>query len=179
VRNRALALATLNVNPDHHYFSVLDLNISYARRGQPKVSLFLLIILAVIGPVLVITVISLYPYKFPTRPHGHGLNTRLRDLNTSLLGLSVSLATATVVLNIKNLAGRPRPDFLDRCEPDVENIAAYAAGPSYGLSVSDRWVLVTRDICQADWRDVNDGFRSFPSGYATSKFAWARTMVSC
>lgn len=80
----------------------------------------------------------------------------------------MSLATATVVLNVKNLAGVPRPDFLERCQPDVDNIAAYTVGGSYGKPISDRWVMVTREICQADSRDVNEAFRSFPSGYATS-----------
>ena len=91
---------------------------------------------------------------------------QLRNLNAGLLGLGVSLATTTIALNIKNLAGRPRPDFLERCQPDMENIAAYAVGGGYGRSVSELWVMVTRGICQADWRKVNEGFRSFPSGYA-------------
>jgi hypothetical protein len=164
-----IALGLLNVPPDSHDFSVIDLNISYGHRAQAKVSLPLLVFLAVIAPILSITVLSLWPSNFTSRsPFRRPTSAQLRSLNASLLGLGVSLATATVVLNVKNLAGRPRPDFLERCQPDVDNIAAYAVGGSYGRPISERWVMVTRDICQADKRDVNEGFRSFPSGYATS-----------
>jgi membrane-associated phospholipid phosphatase len=166
----------LNVNPDSHDFSVVDLNISYGYRARAKVSLPLLIFLAVIVPILIITTLSLYPFSFISRSaRGRPSSAQLRSLNASLLGLGVSLATATVVLNVKNLAGIPRPDFLERCQPDVDNIAAYTVGGSYGRSVSDRWVMVTDGICQADWRDVNEGFRSFPSGYATSMFLHSDT----
>lgn len=165
----AIALALLNVNPDSHDFSVIDLNISYGYRAHAKVSLPLLIFLAVIVPVLIIAILSLYPFSFISRSAcGRPSSAQLRSLNSSLLGLGVSLATATIVLNVKNLAGIPRPDFLERCQPNVDNIAAYTVGGSYERSVSDRWVMVTQDICQADSRDVNEGFRSFPSGYATS-----------
>jgi hypothetical protein len=164
----AIALALLNVNPDSHDFSVIDLNISYSHRVRAKVSLPLLIFFAVILPILIITILSLYPFSFISRSASGRPSAQLYSLNANLLSLSVSLATATVVLNVKNLAGIPRPDFLERCQPDVGNIAAYTVGGSYGRSISDRWVMINREICQADSRDVNEGFRSFPSGYATS-----------
>jgi hypothetical protein len=165
----AIALALLNVNPDPHDFSVIDLNISYGHRARAKVNLPLLIFLAVILPILIITILSLYPFSFIWRSaSGRPSSAQLYSLNANLLGLGVSLATATVVLDVKNLAGIPRPDFLERCQPNVGNIAAYTVGGSYGRSISDRWVMVNREICQADSRDVNEGFRSFPSGYATS-----------
>lgn len=159
----------MNANPDSHDFSVIDLDISYRHRARPKVGLPLLIFLAVIVPILSIATLSLYPFSFIWRStYGRPSSAQLRGLNANLLGLGLSLAIATVVLNVKNLAGIPRPDFLQRCRPDVDNIPAYAVGGSYGRSVSDRWVIVTREICQADPHDVNEGFRSFPSGYATS-----------
>ena len=160
-----IALVLLNVNPDFHSFSVVDLSISHGHRPEAKVSLLLLIILAVLAPVLAITIISLYPIRLSG---GLPTSTQFRNLNSRLLGLGVCFATATVILNVKNLAGVPRPDFLERCKPDVDNIAAYTVGANYGISISDRWVMVRREICQAGWSDVNEGFRSFPSGYATS-----------
>ena len=95
---------------------------------------------------------------------------KLREMNASLLGLGVSLATAIIVFTgVKNLSGKPRPDFLARCDPDVENIVAYTVG-GYGQSVSPLWVVVDGGICQQpDKKFLNDGFRSFPSGYATSE----------
>ena len=167
-----IALLVLNANPDFHHFSLLDLNISYSHRPRAKVSLPLLILLAVVFPALTISLICLYPFTrcLPS-------STQFRSLNTSLLGLGVSLAIATAILNVKNLAGRPRPDFLDRCKPDVKKVAAHTVGSGYGRELSGLWVLVVPDICQADWREVNEGFRSFPSGYATSMWFFANALL--
>lgn len=91
-----------------------------------------------------------------------------------MLGLAVSLATATIVFTgVKNLTGRPRPDFLECCEPDFEDVRKYAVGSNYGRRRSDElWTMVTVEICQQqDKAWLRDGFRSFPSGYATIAFA--------
>lgn len=93
-------------------------------------------------------------------------------MNISLIRLGISLATAIIVFTVvKNLSGKPRPDFLARWDPNVENIVACTVG-GYGQSVSPLWVLVDGEICQQpDKKFLNDGFRSFPSGYATSETA--------
>ncbi|CAF9933493.1 MAG: phosphatidic acid phosphatase type [Alectoria fallacina] len=168
----ALALST--VNPDYHHFSLLDLTISYPHRERAKVSLGVLTFLSIILPISVIIFISLL---VPT-PAVSNSNSRerrrqkLRELNANLLGLGVSLATATIVFTgVKNLSGKPRPDFLARCKPDVGNVAAHKVG-GYGQAVSELWVMVDGGICQeVDKRWLNDGFRGFPSGYATSEAA--------
>lgn len=70
---------------------------------------------------------------------------------------------------MKNLTGKPRPDFLERCQPDLEHIDAHIVG-GLGRKLAGLWVLVNQDIClQPDRHRLNDGFRSFPSGYATSE----------
>ena len=72
---------------------------------------------------------------------------------------------------VKNLSRKPRPDFLARCEPDLEHVAAHRVG-GYGQTISNLWVMVDGGICQQpDKSFLNDGFRSFPSGYATSETA--------
>lgn len=169
------------MNPDYHHFSLLDLSISYPYRENAKVSLELFIFLSVILPTAVIVIVSL----FVPNPTTSSSNTRERqqpklwELNASLLGLCVSLATATIVLTgVKNLTGKPRPDFLARCNPDLGKAAAHKVG-GYGQAVSDLWVMVDGGICQQEdkaW--LNDGFRSFPSGYATIAFAglWYLTL---
>ena len=93
-------------------------------------------------------------------------------MNASLLGLGVSLATSTIVFTgVKNLSGKPRPDFLARCDPDLEQITTHTVG-GYGQTISNLWVMVDGGICkQPDKNFLNDGFRSFPSGYATSEAA--------
>ena len=98
-------------------------------------------------------------------------------MNASLLGLGVSLATSTIIFTgVKNLSGKPRPDFLARCDPDLEQITAHTVG-GYGQTVSNLWVIVDGGICQQpDKNFLNDGFRSFPSGYATSEACWCEEL---
>lgn len=170
-----IALALSNVNPDYHHFSLLDLTISYPYRESPKLSLGVCILLSVILPIVVITLVSLFIPSATVSGHTptdarKRWRSRLWELNANLLGLGVSLATSTIVFTgVKNLSGKPRPDFLARCEPDVVSVAAYTVG-GYGQAVSDLWVMVNGAICQQpDKRWLNDGFRSFPSGYATSE----------
>ena len=167
----ALLLST--VNPDYHHFSLLDLTISYPYQENPKVSLGLHILLSIILPFAIIVVVSLF-VPDPAISNSNSTHERQRHrlwrLNTSLLGLGVSLATATIIFTgVKNLSGKPRPDFLARCKPDVGNVAAHRVG-GYGQAVSELWILVDGKSCQEkDKTWLNDGFRSFPSGYATSE----------
>ena len=59
---------------------------------------------------------------------------------------------------LKNATGKPRPDFIDRCQPKPD-----AADPvPYGLSTDE--VCTRRDL-------LKDGYRSFPSGHSSSSFA--------
>lgn len=170
----AIALALSTVNPDFHPFSLLDLSISYPLR-TPKVSLGLFIFLAIVAPVLVVGSVSLYltpAFEVPTRPltAQQVWQRKLWEMNAGLLGLGVSLATSIVIFTgVKNLTGKPRPNFLERCQPDLDSVKAHTVG-GLGQKVSPLWVMVDQDICQQpDKKWLNDGFRSFPSGYATSK----------
>lgn len=156
----AISLACIRFPPDSHYFSLLDLSISHAHREQVKVPLWLFVLLTVVAPILIITTVSFRQSR-----------VRAHTLNNGLLGLGISLGTATVVLNIKNLAGKPRPDFLDICQPDLSTIEAHTVG-GFGQGLSPLWAMVERGICQqGDQALLNDAFRSFPSGYATGKAA--------
>ncbi len=153
----AISLALTRVNPDSSNFSVLDLSISNPHREHPKVPLWLLITLAVLVPAVIMFIVSLWT------------GSASRSVHQGLLGLGVSLGLASVILNVKNLAGKPRPDFLAICVPDLDSIEASTVG-GFGQSVSPLWVIVNRSICkEADYNMLNDGLRSFPSGYATGK----------
>ena len=150
---------------------MLDLNISYPYRDA-KVPLGLLIFLAIIVPVGLIIVLSLF---VPGRPVGRQIRRqRLWEMNAGLLGIGVSFATTTVIFTgVKNLTGKPRPNFLERCQPDLENIAVHTVG-GFGQSFSPLWVMVDVEICQQPDKEwLNDGFRSFPSGYTSGESAYA------
>jgi hypothetical protein len=164
-----------NVNPDFHTFCVLDMSISHPYRQVPKVSLGLFIFLAIIVPLAIIAFVSLYFSPGPAVASSRLARAptwqrKLWELNAGLLGLGVSLATATIIFTgVKNLTGKPRPDFLERCQPSLDHVADHAVG-GFGQKVSPLLVMVDGGICQQpDKQWLNDGFRSFPSGYATSE----------
>ena len=87
------------------------------------------------------------------------------------MGLGLSLAIAFMFTQgMKNLFGRPRPNLLDRCDPDLSEsaIAANIVG-AYARGFAQEWVLVGAGICrQTDSSILDDGFRSFPSGHSSS-----------
>ena len=87
------------------------------------------------------------------------MKDRLWELNCGILGLLLSSGAAFVITGaLKNATGKPRPDFIDRCQPRPGS----EDPPVYGLSNST--------ICtQVDHAILKDGFRSFPSGHSSSK----------
>lgn len=73
------------------------------------------------------------------------------------LGLAISIILSCFVTDVlKDAVGRPRPDFLARCEPKI------TASPED---------LVTIDVCTASGHVLQDGWRSFPSGHSSFSFA--------
>lgn len=76
-------------------------------------------------------------------------------------GLLLSIATATVITDlVKVTIGRPRPDFLDRCQP----LAGAKDAIPYGLSTIANCTVQSGTI-------IVDGFKSFPSGHSSFSFA--------
>ena len=72
---------------------------------------------------------------------------------------------------MKNLFGKPRPDLLSRCNPDVANLAQYIVG-GIGDGAQEGNFLVSAAICtQTDKGILSDGFASFPSGHSSFSFA--------
>ena len=88
------------------------------------------------------------------------------------MGLALNYALAFFITQgIKNLIGKPRPDLLSRCQPDLSNIAAHVVG-GYGQDISGRWTIVSSSICmQSDKHLLDEGFRSFLSGH--SSMSWS------
>ncbi|KAI0172022.1 PAP2 superfamily-domain-containing protein [Hypoxylon sp. FL1284] len=78
---------------------------------------------------------------------------------------------------MKNLFGKPRPDLLSRCQPDIPNVADYIVGfhtPADDGTLNGAYngQLVKAEICKNPDADfLDDGFRSYPSGHASSAAA--------
>ena len=66
------------------------------------------------------------------------------------------------------MVGKPRPDMLARCQPDLTDIGRYVVG-GLGMNLdSEAPPFVTSAICrQPDKRLLDDGFAAFPSGHSS------------
>src|SRR5205085_329275 len=93
------------------------------------------------------------------------------ELHMGWLGLGLSIISTWIVTNgMKNLYGKPRPDLLSRCDPDIENVAKYLVGGFASSSMNGQ--LVSHLICRNTDSDIlDDGFRSYPSGHSSSAAA--------
>lgn len=156
--------------PNMRPFSVVDPDISYPHQNHEKISTGLLVVLALVVPALIILLVTFTLVPGPTVPKSVPKSLiwkrKLWELHASWLGLGLSLALAFVITNgMKNLFGRPRPDLISRCNPDMANISKWAVG---GGNRPEGIVLVQAGICQQTDSDIlNDGFRSYPSGHSS------------
>lgn len=82
----------------------------------------------------------------------------LHKAHVTLLGLAISIVTTLFITDlIKDVVGRPRPDLLARCKPDLDTPTSE---------------LVTIDVCtETDPHTLQDGWRSFPSGHSSFSFS--------
>lgn len=137
-------------------------------------------------PAAVIALICLVLVPGRTVPKGTPRSLiwrrKLWELHVGWLGLALAIVTAWFVTNgMKNLFGRPRPDLLSRCEPDLANFQDYIVGgiardhvpSSLSLDqVVSFGMLVSADICKStDSYKLDEGFRSYPSGHSSSAAA--------
>lgn len=159
------------MTPNTRPFSADDLSISFPFQTSSKVPSWLLILWSIIIPGLAIAFLTLaMPSGTESFRSGANWKRRLYCLNTALLGLGLSYATALLITNgLKNLLGRPRPDLISRCNIDTDRIEEFRIGP--GGSLLSWGVCRNRAVSGAahvlNEGDVRDGFRSFPSGHAS------------
>lgn len=137
--------------------------------------LTLLGLIVVIAPIVIIAGISLVFVPGATVPRGTPKSLiwrrKLWELHAGWLGLALSMVAAWVITSgMKNLFGKPRPDLISRCEPDLANVGKYIVGFVGGNSTTySPGQLVKAEICtQKDKYKLDDGFRSYPSGHASS-----------
>ncbi|MCJ1400723.1 hypothetical protein MMC11_003931 [Xylographa trunciseda] len=168
------ALFTLTT-PNHHPFSLTDPTIAYPYVVNEKVSTSTLVLVALVAPGIITALVCLIfaPGRLTSRGMPASLiwRRKLWEWNTAWMGLGLALATAFMITDgMKNLFGKPRPDLLARCNPDVANLQNYIVG-GFGTATSGG-LLVSWQICkQTNLSILNDGFASFPSGH--SSFSWA------
>jgi membrane-associated phospholipid phosphatase len=138
------------------------------------VSTAVLVIVSLVAPAIIILLIVMIFVPGPTaRGAGKAMiwRRKLWEWNTGWLGLALSLALAFMLTDgMKNLFGKPRPDLIARCIPDVANLQKYVVG-GLGNQVPDGQFLVSWQICtQKDMAVLNDGFAAFPSGHSSCMF---------
>jgi membrane-associated phospholipid phosphatase len=173
------------IQPFQRPFSPVDLNISYPYQTSEMIPTWLLVVVSLVGPAAIIFVVCLVLVPGPTAERGTPKSLiwrrKLWEWHTGWLGLALSLATAFLITQgMKNLFGKPRPDLLARCQPDLDRIQEFAISPlQWGQRFNPNWVLVTAGICTMTDQDIlRDGFRSFPSGHSSCKH-YAISLDNC
>ncbi|KXT07481.1 hypothetical protein AC578_577 [Pseudocercospora eumusae] len=163
------------IEPHHRPFTLLNPEISYPY-VEEQITMWMLGVVAFLVPALLIAIITIC---FVPGKEVRSVSTsaqvwklKLWELEKGLAGLCFSVAVAFFVTQgMKNMFGKPRPNMLARCEPDLSSIQDHIVG-GYGQDISIRWTLVDIGICQSeDETKLNDGFRSFPSGH--SSWSWS------
>lgn len=161
-----------SVEPHHQEFSLRNYTLQYQYAEKERIPVFDLCIIAVLAPAIIIVIYTLVidgifsHNKTQQMPSGrrklagkYRMKDRLWELNCGVLGLMLSVGAAfTITGSLKNAVGKPRPDLIDRCKPDV-----FEDPTPFGLS--------NHSICtQTDNKILKDGFRSFPSGHSSTAF---------
>ena len=135
-----------------------------------------LLIVSIVVPGIITALISLLFVPGPTAARGTPKaliwRRKLWEWNTAWMGLGVALAGAFMVTEgLKDVAGKPRPDLLARCIPDLSRVSEFHVS-GLGLVYPEAPVVVSSGICQqVDASILRDGFASWPSGH--SSFSWA------
>ena len=161
------------ITPNKRPFSLADSEIGFPYVVKEKISTSTLVLCGLIAPAAVITLVCLFLVPGPTVPKSTPKalvwRRKLWEWHTGWLGLGLSLASAFLITDgMKNLFGKPRPDLLARCLPDVANVGHYIIGGFTGEQQYSTNSLVSASICQqTDKSLLNDGFRSFPSGHSS------------
>lgn len=164
------------ISPYHRPFSLLDLTISFPYVEKDLVSTAVLVVLSLVAPAVIILVYTAVLIPWPGKQSRTSRlkfwRRKLWEFNAGWMGLGLSFALALFITQgTKNLIGKPRPDLLARCQPDLTDITAHVLG-GYGQDISQRWSLVSSTICiQKDKALLDEGFRSFFSGH--SSMSWS------
>jgi membrane-associated phospholipid phosphatase len=164
------------VQGNRHAFSLDDASISLPYSEHETISDTVLITVSILGPAAIIGIVCFIFVPGPTAargtPRSQTFWRKAWEANTGWLGLGVALSGAFMITQgLKDIYGKPRPDLLGRCQPDLSKLAQFAVG-GLGLQFGGAPVVVDWRICkQTDSSVLSDGFASFPSGHASFSFA--------
>jgi membrane-associated phospholipid phosphatase len=161
-----------NITPNKRPFSLENPDISFPYKGYDTVSLGVAFVVSVGAPAALIVAISLLLVpasglpKNTRAPRYNVWRHKLWEWHAGWLGLALSVVLAFFFTSgMKNILGKPRPNLLSRCQPDVVNLAEYVV--SNATAASGR--LVSAGICtNTDKSVIDEGFRSFPSGHSSA-----------
>lgn len=83
------------------------------------------------------------------------------------MGLAFAYAIAFIVTSgTKEVLGKPRPNLLARCGPDVSRKLTAVAG-GIGDQIEEGITMFDWRICRTTGPVLDEGFRSFPSGHSS------------
>lgn len=174
----AIAGSFSAVSPSKRPFSLADSSISLPYK-KDTISIALAAIVCGVIPAAIIASICCSIAFWRVRRvdvhlRGQVLRREMWEWLTGWLGLGLSLFTAFFFAQaVKNLVGKPRPDFLARCNPDSANQSEYALehyDPA-GLVLVDWQICQSKNGSGVGISEFKDGFRSFPSGHTCIAFA--------
>ncbi|ORX69633.1 PAP2-domain-containing protein [Linderina pennispora] len=133
------------LGPRHREFSLHDRSIRYSHHYS-YVPDFVPPLVGYASPVL-----SAILFLIIRRRNWH-------DFHCAVLGIFLAMGLNNIATNVlKNACGRPRPDFIARCNPSVDKDPPLK--------------LVDYTVCQqTDLSYLHEGMRSFPSGHASLSF---------
>lgn len=137
-------------DPFERQFYLNDLTISHPYALNQRVNDTMLCFYSLILPA--ITILVVWYLLVDTRHRWH-------VLYVSFLGLGLAWFSTALFTNfVKNWFARPRPDFIDRCQPR----------PNLPINV----LFTPDEVCTNENRElILEGYRSTPSGHSSESFA--------
>ncbi|KFY91028.1 hypothetical protein V500_04838 [Pseudogymnoascus sp. VKM F-4518 (FW-2643)] len=167
----AIGVGLGEISPNKRPISLSNPELSYPDNPD-TVTIAVVIIVSLGAPAAIIFIVSLLLVPGPSVPKSVPKSLiwrrKLWEWFTGWLGLGMSCASSWLITSgLKNLVGKPRPDVIARCIPDLSQIAKYAVA---GIpAVRDTTItLVHAGICtQPDKKLLDDGWRSWPSGHSS------------
>ncbi|KAJ6023743.1 hypothetical protein N7540_004540 [Penicillium herquei] len=164
--------------PNQHPFSLTDPGISYPFMQNETVTTTTLILVSLLAPAAITLIGAFVIVPGTAAPEGPKpttsqiLRRKFWEWNVGWMGLGVAYAGVFMATQgLKVLIGRPRPDLLARCNPDLDKISTYAVS-GLGETLTGAITMVSYKICQTQTSTLTvEGFSSFPSGHSSSSFA--------